>query len=224
MVDEGPDFDRSDINIKPSKQYTVLFNSFVFLQIFNEINARRLDSGFASWNAFQMFFTNWVFLAVLGATTVLQVIFVEAGGNAIFVVRLSFLEWLYSFLIGATMIPFGTLMRVFVPVPNWHWLKYQKPVSQKKPKKKKEEMKPFELAEITVSGEIATTVVKEEKRDVSDSKENEEPRTQKEEPEIVDHGPVTNLPEEPDDKIEMTRSNQQLLTKNESSSDETEED
>jgi len=43
--------------------YTQVFNTFVFMQIFNEINARKL--GAHEYNVFEGFFNNWLFLGIL---------------------------------------------------------------------------------------------------------------------------------------------------------------
>jgi magnesium-transporting ATPase (P-type) len=48
--------------------FTFFFNTFVFLQIFNEINCRKL--GCDEWNVFSKFFNNWLFLAVIIITIV----------------------------------------------------------------------------------------------------------------------------------------------------------
>jgi Ca2+ transporting ATPase len=42
LIKEGAGVDK---DIVPSIQYTMVFNTFVYLQVFNEINARRLDNG-----------------------------------------------------------------------------------------------------------------------------------------------------------------------------------
>ena len=49
--------------------YTFLFNTFVFLQVFNEINSRKL--GERDFNVFAGFFNNWLFLVILIFTIVM---------------------------------------------------------------------------------------------------------------------------------------------------------
>ena len=52
---------------------TNVFNVFVVLQIFNLVNARKIDGSF---NIFDGFFANGMFLGVLVAICVLQVLMV----------------------------------------------------------------------------------------------------------------------------------------------------
>lgn len=63
-----------------SVQYTVIFNTFVLMTLFNEINMRKLRNEF---NVFAGIFQNVYFLAILIVTFILQVIAVELGGRYI---------------------------------------------------------------------------------------------------------------------------------------------
>lgn len=48
--------------------YTIIFHSFVFMQIFNEINSRKL--GDRDFNVFKGFFNNGLFLFIIVSTLV----------------------------------------------------------------------------------------------------------------------------------------------------------
>lgn len=54
--------------------YTIFFHSFVFLQVFNEINARKLKP--TEVNVFDGFFNNPLFLVVIFGTIIIQMILV----------------------------------------------------------------------------------------------------------------------------------------------------
>lgn len=58
--------------------YTIIFHSFVFMQIFNEINARKL--GEKEYNIFHGFFNNLLFLFIVLSTIGIQMLMVEYGG------------------------------------------------------------------------------------------------------------------------------------------------
>ncbi len=81
------DYDRSDSGthlysdkvreaLGPSRHFTVLYTTFVFMQLFNQINCRKLTR---EMNIFSGFFGNRIALAVIGAETGLQVALTEFG-------------------------------------------------------------------------------------------------------------------------------------------------
>jgi len=126
--DEGVDYEH-----ERSVLYTVAFNTFVLMQLCNEINARRLDN---KWNAFEGFFTNPLFLAIVFGTFVVQVIVIFVGGIAFSTVRLTWKYWLICLCFAISIFPFGVINRVIIPVPDFKWLRYSTP---KKPKKSKDD-------------------------------------------------------------------------------------
>jgi magnesium-transporting ATPase (P-type) len=67
-------FDSSNNPTGKAKHFTILFNTFVFMHIFNEVNCRKV--GATSFNIFAGILSNWLFLAVLAAVVVLQYCFV----------------------------------------------------------------------------------------------------------------------------------------------------
>ena len=55
---------------KPSVHLTIMFNTFVFMQLFNEINARKVHG---QRNVFSGIFDNYIFVAIWIGTGVVQV-------------------------------------------------------------------------------------------------------------------------------------------------------
>ncbi|KAI8388871.1 PMCA-type calcium-translocating P-type ATPase [Radiomyces spectabilis] len=92
---------------------TMVFNIFVFLQVFNEINCRRIDG---TLNVFKNIFDNWIFLAVQVAVIGGQILIVTFGGIAFKTVPLSPLQWLITVAIGSLSIPVGMVIRL---LPNF---------------------------------------------------------------------------------------------------------
>eukprot|EP00257_Ricinus_communis_P022833 XP_015582680.1 calcium-transporting ATPase 4, plasma membrane-type [Ricinus communis] len=90
---------------------TLIFNSFVFCQIFNEINSRQIEK----INVFRGIFDSWVFLAVMVSTVTFQVIIVEFLGTFASTVPLSWEFWLLSILIGAVSMPVAVVLKC-IPV------------------------------------------------------------------------------------------------------------
>jgi P-type Ca2+ transporter type 2B len=89
--------------------YTILFNSFVFLQAFNEINARKLKT--EEVNVFEDFMNNPMFLFIEILTIIVQVIFVEVGGKALHCSPLTFNQHLICILIGAGSLFVGVIIK-----------------------------------------------------------------------------------------------------------------
>jgi hypothetical protein len=59
-------------NDQSGKHYSIFFNTFVLLQIFNEVNARKLKSN--ELNVFKNFFNNPLFLVILVLTLAIQML------------------------------------------------------------------------------------------------------------------------------------------------------
>lgn len=73
----GPDHKKRN-----SIHYTFIFNAFVWMQLFNEVNCRNLKGELMVWRGIHK---NWLFCAILVITSVLQVIMVEFGAQAMHV-------------------------------------------------------------------------------------------------------------------------------------------
>jgi len=94
-----------------SVHYTIIFNAFVWMQLFNEINSRNLNGEF---NVFKGLFKNALFVGILFTTSVLQVIMVEFGGLAMHVADggLSLKYWGISIAIGFGSLPVQQVINV----------------------------------------------------------------------------------------------------------------
>jgi len=67
--------------------YTICFQSFVYLQLFNQINSRKL--GEKEWNMFENFFNNWMFIMITLATFGIQVLITQYAGRFMSVMPLT---------------------------------------------------------------------------------------------------------------------------------------
>merc|ERR1712054_298459 len=61
--------------------YTLIFQVFVFMQIFNLINSRKIELG--EINVFKNFFNNKWFIIIFCLTIIIQCCLVELGGTAV---------------------------------------------------------------------------------------------------------------------------------------------
>ncbi|XP_031258057.1 calcium-transporting ATPase 9, plasma membrane-type-like [Pistacia vera] len=92
---------------------TMIFNTFVFCQIFNEFNARKPDE----INVFRGVTKNYLFMGIIGITCVLQIIIIEFLGKFTSTVRLSWKLWLASVAIGVFSWPLAIIGKK-IPVPK----------------------------------------------------------------------------------------------------------
>jgi len=93
---------------------TIVFNTFVFCQVFNEINARSIDD---NMNVFKGISGNPLFIAIIIFTVVAQYGIVEYGGDFVRTAPLTNDQWVKSVLLGALSLPLGGLMRL-IPVQD----------------------------------------------------------------------------------------------------------
>jgi len=95
--------------------YTFLFNAFVFCQIFNEINSRRIHQG--QYNIFKNLHTSYIFISIIIFEAIVQVILVQFGGDVMMTSPLDAKSWGLSILFGFGSLIWGILFR-FVPAPE----------------------------------------------------------------------------------------------------------
>ncbi|KAJ1656868.1 plasma membrane calcium [Dispira simplex] len=88
---------------------TMVFNAFVFLQIFNELNCRRIDD---TLNVFQNLSRDHGFLLVQVVVVGAQVLIVNYGGLAFGTVPLTYEQWLATVFIGSLSLPVGLILRL----------------------------------------------------------------------------------------------------------------
>ena len=80
------------------------------LQLFNEINCKKLD--LTDWNIFKGFFDNSMFVGIFTATIVVQFMFIELGGEIIKCSNLTVLEHFFCMAIGALGLVIAFFVRV----------------------------------------------------------------------------------------------------------------
>lgn len=103
-----------DVSIESEKLQldTIIFNMFVWMQIFNELNCRRLDNKF---NIFVGVHRNWFFIIINLIMIGLQVAIVFVG-NRVFDIDPDGLDgpqWAISILVAAFSLPWGVVVRIF---------------------------------------------------------------------------------------------------------------
>lgn len=93
--------------------YTIVFQVFVFLQIFNLINARKI--GDDEMNVFKGFFDNKMFIIVFVLTIVIQCLLIEVGGQAVKTWPLNTTQNVICLSIGFGSLIWGFILK-FIPL------------------------------------------------------------------------------------------------------------
>ncbi|KAF5139004.1 Calcium-transporting ATPase 2 [Metarhizium anisopliae] len=88
---------------------TFVFNTFVWMQLFNLYNNRRLDNNL---NIFEGLHKNVYFIVVNIIIILGQVLIVTIGGIALSTTPLSIKEWMISIFLGALCMPVAVLLRL----------------------------------------------------------------------------------------------------------------
>ena len=91
------------------------------MQIFNEINARKLGDN--EYNVFAGFFNNFLFLGIVLATMAVQVFMVQYGGASVRTIPLTVDHHLICLAIGMFSLINGIIIKMALPVSWFAWLK-----------------------------------------------------------------------------------------------------
>lgn len=98
----------TDPALRATQLSTVVFNTFVWMQIFNEFNNRRLDNRF---NIFEGMQRNYFFLAINCIMVAGQVMIVFVGGAAFSVTRLNGTLWGVCLICAVGCLPWAIVLR-----------------------------------------------------------------------------------------------------------------
>ncbi|XP_036923080.1 plasma membrane calcium-transporting ATPase 4 isoform X2 [Sturnira hondurensis] len=103
----------------PSQHYTIVFNTFVLMQLFNEINSRKIHG---ERNVFAGIFRNLIFCSVVLGTFICQIFIVEFGGKPFSCTRLTLSQWFWCLFIGIGELLWGQIIST-VPTQSLKFLK-----------------------------------------------------------------------------------------------------
>ena len=102
--------------------YTIVFQTFVFMQLFNQINARKL--GEREWNVFASFFNNFMFIAILIVTFAVQMLIVEFGGRYMRAYPLSMRDNGICAAIASFTLVWGLILKC-IPARWFEWIRLE---------------------------------------------------------------------------------------------------
>uniref|UniRef100_A0A4W5KSF5 Calcium-transporting ATPase n=1 Tax=Hucho hucho TaxID=62062 RepID=A0A4W5KSF5_9TELE len=107
------------LHAPPSEHYTIVFNTFVMMQLFNEINARKIHG---ERNVFDGIFKNMIFCSIVFGTFIIQIVIVQFGGKPFSCVGLSIDQWLWCVFLGFGCLLWGQVVTT-VPTSRLKFLK-----------------------------------------------------------------------------------------------------
>ncbi|EXJ82097.1 Ca2+-transporting ATPase [Capronia coronata CBS 617.96] len=88
---------------------STIFNTFVWMQIFNQYNSRRLDNHF---NVVEGVFRNYWFIGIQFIIIGGQCLIMFIGGQAFSIHRINGAQWGYSIVLGALSMPIAVIIRL----------------------------------------------------------------------------------------------------------------
>uniref|UniRef100_A0A6I8NI88 Calcium-transporting ATPase n=1 Tax=Ornithorhynchus anatinus TaxID=9258 RepID=A0A6I8NI88_ORNAN len=91
----------------PSEHYTIIFNTFVMMQLFNEINARKIHG---ERNVFDGIFGNPIFCTIVLGTFGVQIVIVQFGGKPFSCSPLTTEQWLWCLFVGVGELVWGQVI------------------------------------------------------------------------------------------------------------------
>ena len=119
-----------DTTREQNQLQTLIFNVFVWMQIFNQYNNRRLDN---KMNILEGVLRNYFFIGIQVIIIAGQIMIVFVGGQAFSIHRLNRAQWIYSIVLGFLSIPVAAFIRLIPDdfirrcIPKWVKRKATKP-------------------------------------------------------------------------------------------------
>ncbi|XP_055504234.1 plasma membrane calcium-transporting ATPase 2 isoform X5 [Leucoraja erinacea] len=107
------------LHAPPSEHYTIIFNTFVLMQLFNEINARKIHG---EKNVFDGIFRNPIFCTIVFGTFAVQIVIIQLGGKPFSCVPLKVDQWLWCVVLGVGELLWGQVISS-VPTNRLKFLK-----------------------------------------------------------------------------------------------------
>ncbi|XP_038668556.1 plasma membrane calcium-transporting ATPase 2 isoform X10 [Scyliorhinus canicula] len=95
------------LHAPPSEHYTIIFNTFVLMQLFNEINARKIHG---EKNVFDGIFRNPIFCSIVFGTFAIQIVIIQFGGKPFSCIPLQIDQWLWCVVLGVGELLWGQVI------------------------------------------------------------------------------------------------------------------
>ncbi|CAJ0931103.1 unnamed protein product, partial [Mesorhabditis belari] len=97
----------AEMHAPPSQHFTIVFNAFVLMTLFNEINARKIHG---ERNIFAGLFSNPIYYIIWIATFISQILIVQFGGRWFSCAALDLEQWLWCLALGVSVLLWGQVV------------------------------------------------------------------------------------------------------------------
>ncbi|KAM6215221.1 plasma membrane calcium-transporting ATPase 2 isoform 5-T5 [Rhynchocyon petersi] len=124
QIDSGRN---APLHSPPSEHYTIIFNTFVMMQLFNEVNARKIHG---ERNVFDGIFRNPIFCTIVLGTFAIQIVIVQFGGKPFSCSPLQLDQWMWCIFIGLGELVWGQVIAT-IPTSRLKFLKEAGRLTQK---------------------------------------------------------------------------------------------
>ncbi|CAF4320397.1 unnamed protein product, partial [Rotaria sordida] len=108
-IDDGRPVDSI---FKPSEHFTMIFNVFVLMNLFNAINCRKIH---CEKNIFHGISKNPIFYGIWIVTFIVQIVLVQYGSFTFSCVALAFQQWIWCLLFGVSVLLWNQVLSL-IPV------------------------------------------------------------------------------------------------------------
>jgi hypothetical protein len=95
---------------EPSVHFTIIFNVFVIMTLFNELNARKINN---ERNVFEGILNNYIFIVIWLICFCGQVLIVNVGDLVFSVKRIDWDHWMWSVFLGASVLIWHQVRLIF---------------------------------------------------------------------------------------------------------------
>ncbi|XP_046911499.2 plasma membrane calcium-transporting ATPase 2 isoform X1 [Dermatophagoides farinae] len=104
----------------PTVHFTMLFNIFVMLTLFNEINSRKING---DRNVFEGILANWMFCSIFSGTLFIQVCIIQFGSIWFNTCPLDLSQWMWCLAFGFSMLVWGQITTTMtLKTRNYNWI------------------------------------------------------------------------------------------------------
>jgi Ca2+-transporting ATPase len=95
---------------------SLIFNVFVFCQLFNEFNCRKIET---DESVFTGMFSNQIFVGIMAFSVLVQALLIQYGDAFVHTIPLNGNQWIFCIVLASFSIPIGAILRMLPIAPEF---------------------------------------------------------------------------------------------------------